>query len=119
MHPHNESKQIFEEERDISVSSNFSCGNKKLNTNLLAWQIATGCLTILLLFYCGLRECFCNDNVCSSDVVESIEFCEKITNICMCCKEICCTEEEEENTQQRQIEIPVYETRSRKTELPQ
>ena len=115
---------------NLPVYSNSSCEcDEKLNKNLLAWQIAVGCLIILCLFYCGLRECICNENVCSSDVIESIEFCEKIANICMCCKEICCEDEEEDT--QPEVEIPTrrieyYEPnpmlvreRQQKGELPQ
>lgn len=129
----NESDQMFRDEsRDVPsfpVSGNSSCCdcNEDLNTTLLSWQIAAGGIVVLFLLYCGLRECLC------SEIIESIEFCEKIANICMCCKEICCGEEDE-NNQPRDAEIPgersfgevrraYYEpnpmlVRERQTELP-
>jgi hypothetical protein len=103
--PRNESDQMFRDEsRDVPsfpVSGNSSCCdcNENLNTTLLSWQIATGGIVVLFLLYCGIRECLC------SEIIESIEFCEKIANICMCCKEICCGEEDE-NNQTRDVEIP-------------
>ena len=121
-----------DESRDVPsfpVSGNSSCCdcNEDLNTTLLSWQIAAGGIVVLFLLYCGLRECLC------SEIIESIEFCEKIANICMCCKEICCGEEDE-NNQTRDAEIPgersfgevrraYYEpnpmlVRERQTELP-
>ena len=129
----NESNQMFRDEsRDVPsfpVSGNSSCCdcNEDLNTTLLSWQIAAGGIVVLFLLYCGLRECLC------SEIIESIEFCEKIANICMCCKEICCGEEDD-NNQTRDVEIPgersfgevrrtYYEpnpmlVRERQTELP-
>ena len=128
----NESDQMFRDEsRDVPsfpVSGNSSCCdcNEDLNTTLLSWQIATGGIVVLFLLYCGLRECLC------SEIIESIEFCEKIANIFMCCKEICCGEEDD-NDQPRDTEIPgersfeVHRTyyepnpmlvRERQTELP-
>ena len=129
----NESDQMFRDEsRDVPsfpVSGNSSCCDcdDNLDMTLLSWQIASGGLVVLFLLYCGLRECLC------SEIIESVEFCEKIANICMCCKEICCGEEEE-NNQTRDAEIPgersfgevrrvYYEpnpilVRERETELP-
>jgi len=128
----NESDQMFRDEsRDVPsfpVSGNSSCCdcNEDLNTTLLSWQIAAGGIVVLFLLYCGLRECLC------SEIIESIEFCEKIANIFMCCKEICCGEEDD-NDQPRDTEIPgersfeVHRTyyepnpmlvRERQTELP-
>jgi hypothetical protein len=101
----NESDQMFRDEsRDVPsfpVSGNSSCCdcNEDLNTTLLSWQIAAGGIVVLFLLYCGLREYLC------SEIIESIEFCEKIANIFMCCKEICCGEEDD-NDQPRDTEIP-------------
>ena len=129
---HNVSHQMFRDEsRDVPifpVSGNSSCDcDENLDTTLLSWQIATGGTVVLFVLYCGLRKCLC------SEIIESVEFCEKISNICMCFKEICC-DEEEENNQTRDGEIPgeisfgevrrvYYEpnpilVRERETELP-
>ena len=92
-----------DESRDVPsfpVSGNSSCCdcNEDLSTTLLSWQIAAGGIAVLFLLYCALKECLC------SEIIESIEFCEKIANIFMCCKEICCGEEDDNQT--RDAEIP-------------
>ena len=77
----NESDQMFRDEsRDVPsfpVSGNSSCCDcdDNLDMTLLSWQIASGGLVVLFLLYCGLRECLC------SEIMESVEFCEKIANI--------------------------------------
>ena len=89
----------------LSTSNSSCCACDDSDTVLLSWQIAAGCILVLLLLYCGLRECL------SDEIIESVEICEKIASIFTCIRECCCEESNEEEVPaevESQIQPRVY-----------
>ena len=73
------------------MSNNSSkCTCKSVNDNVLPWQVTTIVFGGLLGIYFVSRECICGE------AMEILDICDKIVNICTCCKELCCDEEEQE-----------------------
>lgn len=90
------------EHGDMTMSNNSSkCTCEKVNNNVITWQVTTVVLGGLLVIYFVSRECIC------SKAMEILDICDKIANICMCCKELCCGEEEEEERDAVHIEATI------------